>query len=109
MSTNGYVLFGAPSNSPRVSSFTLSPVPVIAPFWEDFDFRSSGTVYYRKSQDDGILNKVAEVIAAENDNFSSYRPTQCVVVTWYEVLPLLFTGNRVSKHVELTNIILLST
>ena len=102
MSTNGYVLFGALSNSLRVSSFSLSPV--IAPFWEDFDFRSSGTVYYRTSQDDGILNKVAEVIATENDDFSSYRPTQCVVVTWSEALPLLFTGNSVSKHVELNNI-----
>ena len=102
MSTNGFVLFGAPSNSLRVSSFSLSSVPVIAPFWEDFDFRSSGTVYYRTSQDDGILNKVAEVIAAENDDFSSYHPTQCVVVTWSEAL--LFTGSSVSKHVANPNI-----
>ena len=91
MSTNGFILFDEPSNSLHASSFSMSPVPVIAPFWEDFDFRSSGTVYYRTSQNDGILNEVAEVIAAENDDFSSYHPTLCVIVTWSDAL--LFTSN----------------
>lgn len=90
MSTNGFVLFGAPPNSLHASSFSASPVPVIAQFWEDFDFRDSGTVYYRTSQDDTILDNVALVIAAENDDFSSYRPTQCVIVTWSEAI--LFSG-----------------
>ena len=86
ISTNGFISFESPPSRLRISSFSVSPVPVIAPLWADFDFREAGFVYYRVSQDEMLLNQVARKISSRNSEFSDYRPTLCVVVTWSQAL-----------------------
>ena len=66
----------------RMTSFPASTIHLIAPLWADFDFRDSGSVYHRVSQDDYILDKAARKIAELNPDFEGYRPRLCVIITW---------------------------
>lgn len=87
VSTNGFVSFGPSTpNSLYMSSFPASTIPLVAPLWADFDFRISGSVYHRVSQDDYILDKAASLIASRNQDFVDYRPTLCVIVTWLKAV-----------------------
>lgn len=86
ISTNGFISFESPPSVLRISSFSVSPVPVIAPLWSDFDFREAGFVYYRTSQDEVLLNQVAGKISKRKPEFSGYHPTLCVIVTWSQTL-----------------------
>ncbi len=58
----------------------------MAPLGGDFDFRDSGSVYHRVSRDDFILDMVARRIAAKNEDFVDYRPTLCVISTWFKAV-----------------------
>ena len=61
-----------------------APEAIIAPIWTDLDFRGSGVMFYRTSQDPVILSEIAGSIADVNPILSSYQPTQAVIVTWFE-------------------------
>ncbi len=65
-------------------SLPCSTAPVIAPLWADLDFRFRGRIYYRKTQDSGILEQVVDMIADMNPGLSGYQPTLAVIVTWFE-------------------------
>ena len=69
-----------------MSSFLASTITLVAALWADLDFRDSGSVYHRVSQDPYILNEAAAKIAARNPDFASYRPTLCVIVTWSQAV-----------------------
>ena len=86
MSTNGFVSFGDPSHLRRGALFSFLNTPVIAPLWAEFDFRSSGSLYYRTSRDSVLLKMVADIIANENPELNGFHPTSCVVITWFQAL-----------------------
>lgn len=87
-------------------------VPLIAPIWTDLDFRARGAMFYRTSQDPAILNQIARSIAEVNPVLSDYRPTQAVIVTWFEALShyddvsicllLLLGGSLTNSHKNFT-------
>ena len=57
---------------------------MIAPLWADFNFREVGNVYYRVTTDSNTLNAIAERIANHNSDYTHYRPTEAVIVTWFQ-------------------------
>jgi hypothetical protein len=59
-------------------------LPLIAPLWSDFDFSTSGFIYYRQANDSETLNRVQRMITDVNPGLSAYQPTLAVVVTWFE-------------------------
>ncbi len=69
----------------------------MAPLLADFDFRDSGSVYHRVSQDDYILDLAASRIAAVNQDFSGYHPTLCVIATWSQAV--LFSNTFLDTQV----------
>ncbi|XP_026541083.1 alpha-tectorin-like [Notechis scutatus] len=85
VNNNGVVSFGNP-----VSQFTPDPFPLmdgrtfVAPFWADVDNRITGDVYYRQSQDQGLLQRVTADINAyfPHENFTA---TWAFVATWDQV------------------------
>ncbi len=89
ISTNGLILFDTDdefqsytvSCFPRVSRPYL---PLVAPLWADFNFRDSGTIFYRLVSDSGTLDAVADVISNLNSNYMDFRPTLAVIVTWFQ-------------------------
>ncbi len=94
VSTNGFVSFDGEfiTDSHNVQPFSSStiPRPIIAPLWADFNFREEGTVYYRVTHDNSTLNSIAQRIASHNSNYTGYRPSEAVIVTWF--LTTLFDG-----------------
>ena len=62
----------------------VTPVPMIAPLWVDFQFVTSGATYYRVTYEPDTLNKVVEVITDLNPALSDYQPALAVIVTWFE-------------------------
>ena len=65
-------------------SLPCAPEAIIAPIWTDLDFRGSGVMFYRTSQDPKILGQIASSIADVNPALSDYHPTLAVIVTWFE-------------------------
>ena len=54
-------------------------------------------MYHRVTQDDFILDEVANRIAALNRDFIAYRPTLCVIATWSQAV--LFSSDFLSTQV----------
>ncbi|KAL7981166.1 hypothetical protein Chor_005400, partial [Crotalus horridus] len=85
VNNNGVVSFG---NS--VSQFTPDPFPLmdgrafVAPFWADVDNRITGEVYYRQSQDQGLLRRVTADINAYFPH-EKFTATWAFVATWDQV------------------------
>ena len=85
VSTKGILSFGQPITSAPQPLSDVSG-PIIAPFWSDVDTRGRGTVYYRISNDQMLLDRVAANIQATfPDSFSGFYPTSVLVVTWDDV------------------------
>ena len=82
LSVNGILSFQSSFTSFRVIEFPSTLVPVIAPLWADFNFRDSGDIYYRVTQDEKTLRKFTDLISDENPIFRDYHPKECVIVTW---------------------------
>ena len=70
----------------RMSSLMDSTVPLVAALFADFDLRDSGSVYYRVSQDNYILDEVAERIVSLNPSFNGFHPTLSVIATWTQAV-----------------------
>ena len=95
VSTNGVISFQSKFTDFRISPFPTSTVPIIAPLWADFDFRSRGTVFYRIAEDKTSLAIARETIVGANANFTEYYPSFCVIVTWSEAT--LFSDDEIDS------------
>lgn len=76
-----------PFNSYNPSSFprTSPPIlPLVAPIWADFNFKSSGTIYYGVHENDDISDHITSMIARSNSDFLDYTPTLAIIVTWFQ-------------------------
>ena len=87
VSTNGIISFVSgfddyePTSLPRGEHpFT----PLIAPLWADFDFRESGTIFYRVTTNGSLLEALVVDIALQNSAYMDFTPTVAVVATWLE-------------------------
>lgn len=59
-------------------------MPIITPGWTEWDFRAIGSVYYRTTQDQAIIDQARGMITDVNPGLSDYQPTLAVIVTWFE-------------------------
>ena len=91
VATNGVVSFQSEFTEFLISAFPTATVPVIAPLWADFDFRSAGSVYYRVTRDSATTARARDLVIEANPEFSGFSPSFCVVVTWSQAN--LFSNN----------------
>ena len=98
VSNNGLILFGDTFARKRLNALPDFDVPVIAPLWARFDFRDYGNVYHRASQEQTLLDAVASRIHETNPSYSDFRPTLCLVVTWFRAR--LSSGSFDSQEVS---------
>lgn len=105
ISTNGFITFESPAEVFHWSLLSALPVPLIAPLWAEFDFTSSGSVYYRTSQDRELLERVAAIVVHENPNLDDFHPILLIVVTWFRASFLSVTISQVIFFaIKLSNI-----
>ena len=104
VSTNGVISFRAKFTDFLLSSFPFSTVPLIAPLWADFDFRSNGNVFYRIAEEETCLVRAREIIVGANPNFMEYYPSFCVIVTWSKATMFnMFSSNEIGSTSVSTN------
>jgi hypothetical protein len=86
VNTNGVISF-----LQRVSTYTPTPFPIennariIAPFWADVDTNRGGTVWYRETTNNTLLDKASEEIRAYFPQFYRFKPSWIFVATWDRV------------------------
>ena len=54
--------------------------PVVAPMWANFNV--PGTVYYRITRNEDVLEDVTRMIGDANSNFGGFSPTYVAIITW---------------------------
>ncbi|XP_048752954.2 protein mesh-like isoform X2 [Ostrea edulis] len=86
VNTNGVISF-----LKTVSTFTPNPFPLdddrrlIAIFWADVDTRNGGTVWYRESTNQTILNRATEEVRTYFPQFFRFQATWVFIATWDNV------------------------
>lgn len=73
-------------------------VPVIAPYWQDFDIYGAGEIYYRLTSESFITTRVAfEVLIT----FATvFKPKEVIIVTWDHVGFFYRQSNKVSQSIN---------
>ena len=67
----------------------------MAPFWNDVDVRQSGHIFFRFSEDEGLLEEVgARIEAGFQEHF---LPDMVFVATWHRVSGFARSSNLVGK------------
>ncbi|XP_062583122.1 protein mesh-like [Saccostrea cucullata] len=86
VNTNGVISFLR-----TVSTFTPDPFPLddnrrlVAIFWADVDTRNGGTVWYRESTDQSILDRATNEVRAYFPQFFRFQATWVFIATWDDV------------------------
>ena len=88
MNTNGVLSFGRSFRSftSGGSDFdSVSSPPIIAPFWDDFDVRRNGTIYYRQDFSSSVADQVQQEIYTQFPDVGFFYPSLIFVATWDRV------------------------
>lgn len=92
VSTNGLLSFTSSFMGELMVAFPFSGSALIAPLWTNFTFATSGTIYYRVTEDTATLALVADMITDMNPDLADYEPSLAIVVTWFEATMVTFTN-----------------
>lgn len=98
MNTNGVISFLRP-----VGTYTPNPFPIandarmIAPFWADIDTTRGGTVWYRETTNDTMLDRATHEVRAYFPDFFRFRASWVFIATWDRVAFFGCSGGGCSK------------
>ena len=69
--------------------FPFDSPPLIAPFWDDFDPRNGGNIYYRQTNDSDQLQMFHNnyTLFWKTDWQNNFYPTNLFIATWCQVPP----------------------
>ena len=85
LNDNGYFTLGAEENNFEPQDFPREnlSVPIIAPYWQDFDISGTGEIYYRLMSDSLTTTRAAfEVLLTFGVVF---KPKVVLIATWDHV------------------------
>ena len=96
VNTNGHISFRSPFLNwiPTLFSFRSIP-PLIAPYWEDFDLRKGGNIFYRQTSNPILLQIVRDQVQVSFQSTGNFNPTDLFIVTWDQVPGYSFGTNLV--------------
>ena len=112
MSTNGVVSFGRPFTQhwPVVFPYGRSSVAILAPYWNDLDFRNGipdSALYYSTyvssgaKRDKAFLKEFSERISTYRGDNTTFNPTWLLVATWYKATPYYGRSNNNEVRIPL--------
>ena len=81
VNSNGVLLFGSNFTHFQPQPFPFTSSPLIAVFWEDFDPRKGGSIYYRQTTQRDILDQITVVIATVSPELQ-FQPNLAFIATW---------------------------
>ena len=74
--------------------------PLIAPYWEDFDLRKGGNIFYRQTSNPILLQIVRDQVQVSFQSTGNFNPTDLFIVTWDQVPGYSFGTNLVGTAVN---------
>ena len=63
----------------------ITNVQLIAPYWADFDLRTTGNIFYRQTRDPALLDRATNEIQAAFPASENVKVINLVIVTWDSV------------------------
>ena len=104
VSTNGVISFGIPFTRAGPQNFPLPRPPLVAPFYHDINLVRGGTIYYRQTTDDDLLETVRRRIMELSD-LRDFKPSLLFIVTWQQVAPffLFLSGENTFQAILATD------
>ena len=95
MNSNGVLSFEKRFTDFFARLFPFESPPLIAPFWDDFNPRRGGMIYYRQTNDTDQLqlfyNYSLLLKDDETENWAAdFYPTHLFIATWYQVPPFRY-------------------
>ena len=86
VNNNGVISFQRAVSQFTPDSFPLpGDLQLIAPYWADVDTRGTGTVWYRETTEQALLDRAASDIQAAFISQGSFAPTYLFIATWDHV------------------------
>ena len=84
--TNGVITFqqGFFEFAPTTCGPLAAEWRMVAPFWADFDTSPGGTIYYRESNDQRLLQAISSEVAAAFPQLWGLNLQSLFIVTWFE-------------------------
>ena len=90
VNSNGLLSFEREYTRYRPEEFPITSLPLIAPFWRDFNPSVGGNITYRQSNDSILLENIhgrLSTLEIGNSSLTSFYPEHVFIVTWDRVPP----------------------
>jgi len=100
VNTNGILSFRQPFSSSFIRQFPLPTVPLIAPYWENFDLRRGGNIFYRQTSNTTLLQRVQNQLQELFPSADDFSPTRLFIATWEQVPEFLRNFDSVGISVQ---------
>ena len=100
VNTNGILSFRQPFSSPFILQFPLFTVPLIALYWENFDVRRGGNLFYRQTSNTTLLQRVQNQLQESFPSAGDFLPTRLFIATWERVRGFLRNFDLVGISVQ---------
>ena len=84
MNNNGDFSFNSAFSSFSPVSFPIS-TPLIAPFWSDLYTDFFGSLWYRVTADNDVIERITEEVASAFPELTTFSATEVLIATWDHV------------------------
>ncbi len=64
---------------------SVLPVPIISPLWFNYDLSTTGSIYYKVTEEPSLLEEVRAMIVNRNLELNDYYPKLAIIVTWFDI------------------------
>ena len=85
VNTNGILSFRFTFTSPFTRTFPFISPPLIAPYWDNFDLRRGGNLFYRQTSNVSLIQRVRNQLQNIFSSANDFPPTRLFIATWDRV------------------------
>ena len=85
VNTNGILSFRFSFSTPFTRRFPFFSAPLIAPYWDNFDLRRGGNLFYRQTFNATLLDRVRVQLQELFPSVNNFSPTKLFIATWDRV------------------------
>ncbi|XP_073425938.1 alpha-tectorin-like [Dendrobates tinctorius] len=94
VNNNGAISFKQPVTEYTPDAFPIPDLYMIVPYWGDVDNERGGSIYYRQTTDEKLMNRLFDDIHKMVDIDKEFKPDWAFIATWHKVA---YHGTESSK------------
>ena len=100
VNANGVLSFRSTFSNSSIRTFPFFSPPLIAPYWENFDLRRGGNLFYRQTSNPTLLQRVRDQLQRSFPANGNFTPTDLFIATWDRVRGRFQSFGMVRKYVR---------